>query len=353
VEPESRRTPPRWLDGLEEAALRAMPPPVGVFVRSGSYGEESVREATAAWRTLRFRTRVLRGVGAADLTTSLLGTPLASPIAVAPTSMQRAVHPGGERELAAGVAESGTLQVVSSNAGTRFGSIGGGPWWLQAYLPTDRDVMVPVLEAAVAAGATAVVLTVDTPFPGTKYAAEAEDWTGIDLDWWRLNFADPKPDRWARDLTPADVTWLRERAGVPVVVKGVLRGDDARTCLDAGADAVYVSNHGGRQLDRAVPTAVALREVVAAVGEHAEVYVDGGIRSGLDVLAALGLGARGVFVGRPVLYGLALDGARGVARVLADLGTELREALELAGCATPADALDLLDADPWQAADLG
>ena len=203
---------------------------------------------------------------------------------------------------------------------------------------------MPVLEAAVAAGASAVVLTSDTPFPGTKYAADAEDWTGIDLDWWRVNFADPKPDRWARDLTAADVTWLRERAGVPVVVKGVLRGDDALRCLHAGADAVYVSNHGGRQLDRAVPTAHALREVVAAVGDRADVYVDGGIRSGLDALAALALGARGVFVGRPALYGLAVDGARGVDRVLRDLETELREALELAGCATLDEARDLLAA---------
>jgi 4-hydroxymandelate oxidase len=285
---------------------------------------------------------VLRGGGEPDLTTSLLGTEISSPLAVAPTAMQRAVHPGGEPEMAAGVLAAGTLQVVSSNAGTLFAEIGSGPWWLQAYLPTDREAMLPVLAAAVAGGASAVVLTTDTPFPGTKYAADAADWTGVDLGWWRVNFAHPHPDAWARDLTPADVTWLRERAGVPVVVKGVLRGDDALRCLHAGADAVWVSNHGGRQLDRAVPTAHALREVVAAVGERAEVYVDGGIRSGLDALAALALGARGVFLGRPALYGLAVDGARGVTRVLRDLETELREALELAGCATLDEARDLL-----------
>jgi len=333
---------PRWLDGLEEAACRAMPPAVATFVRSGSYGEVSVGEASPAWRTARFRTRVLRGGGTADLTTRLLGTEIATPLAIAPTSMQRLVHPGGERAMAAGAGAAGTLHVVSTNAGTRFAEIGGGPWWLQAYLPPEREAMLPVLEAAVAAGAAAVVLTADTPFPGTKHAADAADWTGLDLGWWRCNFADPKPDRWARDLTPADVTWLREHAGVPVVVKGVLRADDALRCLHAGADAVYVSNHGGRQLDRAVPTAHALREVVDAVGDRAEVYVDGGIRSGLDALAALALGARGVFVGRPALYGLALDGSRGVHRVLSDLGAELGEALELAGCATVEEAGDLL-----------
>jgi 4-hydroxymandelate oxidase len=346
VEPEPRPTPARWLDGLEAAALRAMQPSVALYVRSGSYGEASVREAVQAWQSVRFRTRVLRGGGEPDLTTSLLGTAVSSPLAVAPTAMQRAVHPGGEPEMAAGVGAAGTLHVVSSNAGTRFAEIGSGPWWLQAYLPTDREAMVPVLEAAVAGGASAVVLTADTPFPGTKHAADAADWTGVDLGWWRVNFGHPQPDAWARDLTPADVTWLRERSGVPVVVKGVLRGDDALRCLHAGADAVWVSNHGGRQLDRAVPTALALREVVAAVGDRSEVYVDGGIRSGLDALAALALGARGVFLGRPALYGLAVDGARGVTRVLRDLETELREALELAGCATLDEARDLLAVPP-------
>ena len=157
-----------------------------------------------------------------------------------------------------------------------------------------------MLEEAVAHGARAVVLTADTPFPGTKYAVDDADWTGIDLSWWRTNFAEPEsPQPVEGRLSPDDVTWLRERAGVPVVVKGVLRGDDAVRCLDAGAAAVYVSNHGGRQLDRSVSTARALAEVVAAVGDRAEVYVDGGIRSGLDAMAALALGARAVLVGGP------------------------------------------------------
>jgi 4-hydroxymandelate oxidase len=131
-----------------------------------------------------------------------------------------------------------------------------------------------------------------------------------------------------------------------VVVKGVLRGDDAVSCVDAGASAIYVSNHGGRQLDRAVSTATALREVVAAVGQRTEVYVDGGIRSGVDVLAALALGARGVFVGRPALYAMAVDGARGVTRLLTELGTELAEVLQLAGCPSLAAASDLVPEPP-------
>jgi 4-hydroxymandelate oxidase len=142
------------------------------------------------------------------------------------------------------------------------------------------------------------------------------------------------------------VTWLRERGGLPVVVKGVLRGDDALRSLEAGADAVYVSNHGGRQLDRSVSTARALGEVAAVVGDRAEIYVDGGIRSGLDALAALALGARAVFVGRPALHALAADGAAGVERLLTELSAELADALVLAGCADPRDAPDLLAVRP-------
>jgi 4-hydroxymandelate oxidase len=334
--------PSRWLDTIEAIAERSMPPAVWAYAKAGSYGEVSVSEATAGWRDVRFRTRVLRGHAEPGLGTSLLGTEVASPLAVAPTSMQRAMHAQGERAMSRGATDAGCLHVVSSNAGTTFDRLAEGPWWLQAYLPQERRLFLPVLEAAVAAGARAVVLTVDTPFPGPKYVAEQGDWTGIDLGWWRSNFPEPQPEGWAGDLGPDDITWLREQGGVPVVVKGVLRGDDARRCLDAGADAIYVSNHGGRQLDRAVSTATALADVVDAVGERAEVYVDGGIRTGLDALAALALGARAVLLGRPTLHALAVDGARGVQRLLTELTDELREALALAGCGTLADAPDLL-----------
>lgn len=334
--------PERWLDTIEAIAERSMPPAVWAYARSGSYGEVSVAEATSAWCDVRFRTRVLRGHVEPALRTSLLGAEVAAPLAVAPTSMQRAIHAQGEQAMSRGAVDAGCLHVVSSNAGTPFDLLAEGPWWLQAYLPQERTLFLPVLEAAIAAGARAVVLTVDTPFPGPKYVAEQGDWTGIDLGWWRANFPEPQPEGWAGDLSLDDITWLREQGGVPVVVKGVLRGDDARRCLDAGAEGIYVSNHGGRQLDRAVSTATALAEVVDAVGERAEVYVDGGIRTGLDALAALALGARAVFLGRPTLHALAVDGARGVQRLLTELTDELRGALVLAGCGTLADAPDLL-----------
>lgn len=344
--------PTRWLDTVEALAERSMPPAVWAYVASGSFGEVSVAEASAAWREHRFRTRVLRGSSEPDLRTSLLGTEFASPLAVAPTSMQPAMHAQGERAMSRGATGAGCLHVVSTNAGTPFDGLVEGPWWLQVYLPQDRELVRPVLEAAMAAGARALVLTADTPFPGPKYVAEEGDWTGIDLGWWRTNFPDPQPEGWAGDLGPDDVTWLREQTGLPVVVKGVLRGDDARRCLDAGAEAIYVSNHGGRQLDRAVTTSRALAEVVDAVREQAEVYVDGGIRTGLDALAALAVGARAVFLGRPTLHALTVDGARGVERLLTELTAELRQALALAGCGQASDAPDLLVGEGPRAADL-
>ncbi|HET9842540.1 MAG TPA: alpha-hydroxy acid oxidase [Nocardioides sp.] len=333
----------RWLETLAVRAKRVVHPAVWSYLQSGSYGEVSVGEAMRAWSEVRFRPRVLRGGTTPDLRTTLLESPVSSPVGVAPTAMQRAIHPLGERATVAGADAAGSLCVLSSNCGTRWPELGSGsPWWLQAYLPARRDLMLPVLEGAVAAGAAAIVLTVDTPFPGSKYAADAEDWTGVDLSWWRINFADPEFDRWAPDLGVGDIGWLRDNTGLPVVVKGVLRADDALRCLDAGAAAIYVSNHGGRQLDRAVPTASALRDVVDAVGDRAEVYVDGGIRTGVDALAALALGARAVFLGRPLLHALALDGAAGVERLLTEVTAELADVLQLAGCATPGEAIDVL-----------
>jgi 4-hydroxymandelate oxidase len=333
--------PGRWLESLPDRARRCMPPAVWSYVEAGARDGVTTSEATAAWREVRFRTRVLRELDGADLETEILGQRFASPIAVAPTSMQRAVHAHGELAVVRGAQAAGCLHVVASNAGTRFADLGAARWWLQVYLPFDRNDVLPVLEAAAAAGAIAAVLTVDTPYPGTKYAADEADWTGIDLSWWRTNFAEPDAHRW-HALTLDDLTWLRERSELPVVVKGLLRGDDAVRSLEAGADAVYVSNHGGRQLDRSVSTAHALTEVVAAVGDRSEVYVDGGVRSGLDALAALALGARAVFVGRPALHALAVDGATGVERLLTELSGELADALVLAGCARAADAPDLL-----------
>ncbi|GAA1479027.1 alpha-hydroxy acid oxidase [Nocardioides aestuarii] len=327
-----------WVTDLAEQSRSVMPRPMWEYVEAGADDGITTAEAAAAWRDVRFAPRVLSG-GPVDLTTDLLGDVLRTPVGIAPTSLQRVAHPAGEPAMAAGAAAVGALHVVSSNAGHRFADIdAGSPWWLQAYLPPDRHSAAPVLRAAVAAGARAVVLTVDTPVPGPKRRPPEEDWAGTDLSWFRCNFEEPGEVRWADDLAPADIGWLHEVTGVPVVVKGVLRADDARACVDAGASAVWVSNHGGRQLDRATTTRAALPRVAAAVGEQVPVLVDGGIRSGLDVLAALSLGADAALLGRPPLHALALGGADEVERLLSRLADETAQALLLAGCRTPRDA---------------
>lgn len=236
--------------------------------------------------------------------------------------------------------------VVSSNAGTPFSDIGatGVHWWVQAYLPADRTLAEPMLDRAVAAGASAVVLTVDTPVVALKHNAGEVVWDVVDPGLLRVNFDagyDDQPGAGkALDLGPHDLDWLASRTGLPVVVKGVLRPDDALRCVQAGASAVWVSNHGGRQLDRAAATVDALPGVVAAVAGDAEVYVDGGVRTGLDVVSGLALGADAVFLGRLPLYSL-LEGEQGVARMHAELHYQTVEALRLAGCRSVADARDI------------
>lgn len=332
-----------WLAGLEERAREALPGPVFEYVAQGARESVAAAEAAAAWRAVRFKPRTLTGVTAVDTSVSFLGTPSRLPWGVAPTTLQRAVHPKGELAMARACSGADALLVVSSNCGTRFADIGatGVRWWLQVYLPSDRSLAEPMLDRAVAAGVEAVVLTVDTPVVATKYAVGEPVWDVVDPGLVRVNFDDGYDEmagaEKATDLGPHDLGWLAERSGLPVLVKGVLRADDARRCVDAGARAVWVSNHGGRQLDRAASTASCLPEVVAAVGGEVEVYADGGIRSGLDILAALALGAHAVFLGRLPVWAL-VDGEAGVARLHADLLEETVEALRLAGCATLADA---------------
>jgi 4-hydroxymandelate oxidase len=331
----------RWIDTLEEAAAERLPEPVHRYFRQGSAEGVSVREAVEAWRSVRFRPRVLTDVSSVDLTTSVLGTKVSSPVLVAPTTLQRQADPEGEAAMAAGVAAAGSLVGVSSNAGTTFADIGatGAPWWLQIYFSRNRSATLELLDTAVAAGARAVVLTADTPVVGRKEDDGPTVWDVVPRRSLlaNLDLAKYSDDDLAKadDLTPDVIGWLAERTGLPVLVKGVLRGDDAVRCADAGAAGVVVSNHGGRQLDGAIATARALPEVTEALdGRDTEVYVDGGIRRGEHVLAALAMGARAVFVGRPALWALTVGGSAGVTRLLAELSAELDHALRLAGCPT-------------------
>ena len=338
----------RWLAALEERARESLAPAVLEYLVQGARDSITSGEAVDAWRSVRFRPRVLHDVTHVDPGVTVLGHRADLPFGVAPTTLQRAVHPDGELAMARATAEAGGVMVVSSNAGTSFAEIGatGVHWWLQAYLPADRTLAEPMLDRAVQAGARAVVLTVDTPVVGTKYAGPDVPvvWDTVDPDLLRVNFDagyDDQPGaEKALDLGPHDLGWLADRTGLPVVVKGVLRAEDARRSVQAGAAAIWVSNHGGRQLDRSASTASCLPEIVDEVGERAEVYVDGGIRTGLDVLAAFALGADAVFLGRLPVLAL-VEGSTGVAALHRELLLQTVDALRLAGCRTPADAREL------------
>jgi 4-hydroxymandelate oxidase len=341
------------LDALEDEARRVLPSATFAYFRQGARDGVSAVEAVDAWARFRFVPRVLRDVREVASATTLLGAPVRAPLGVGPTTLQRAADPRGEVAMAEACAAAGMPMVLSSNATARFAEIAatGVTWWLQAYVTEDRDLTRPMLEAAVTAGASAIVLTVDTPVVGTKYdAGDGSVWDAVPPDWLRVNLGTAADAPKARDLGADDIAWLADLTGLPVVPKGVLHPDDARLAVDAGAAAIWVSNHGGRQLDRTAATADCLPAVVDAVGTDVEVYVDGGIRSGLSALAALALGARACFVGRLPLYALAAGGHEGVRMALDALAEELTEAMRLAGCAELAAVRGLVRPDlprPW------
>jgi 4-hydroxymandelate oxidase len=334
----------------EQAARAALPPDVYAYFSTGSGLEETLGANERAWRDVGLRPRVLRDVSHVDPSTTVLGTPVASPVLVAPTAYHRLAHPDGEVATAKGTAEADTLFVLSTRATATLEEVSAvaGPWWFQVYVLRDRDLTATIVRTAAAAGARALVLTADSPYVGTKARTAGIPSRGSapcvvpDLTTRRDEGARHSPA-----VTFDDIRWLHElSSGLPIVVKGVLRGDDARACVDAGAAAVWVSNHGARQLDGAIPTAVALPEVRAAVGEGCEVYVDGGIRTGRDVVRALALGATAAFVGRPVVWGLATGGADGVRELLTSLQAEVAEALALCGCVSVAEVDASLAATP-------
>ena len=338
------------LSSLAETRARArtlLPPEVWDYYEAGSGEEVTLTEAEDSWRSYRLRPRVLQDVSRVDLTTRLLGAELASPFVVAPMAFHALAHPDGECATVRGTGDAGCLTVLSTRASRTIEDVAAaatGPWWFQAYVMRDRALTEALVQRAAAAGAGAVVLTVDTPYVGRKDKVSGVRFAVPD-DEYLVNLAQHLvPGAVGREsaeqdpsMTPEVIARLAEVGGLPVLVKGVLRGDEAQRCLDAGAAGVIVSNHGGRQLDRAVPSAHALPEVLDAVRGRVPVLVDGGIRSGTDALVALGLGAAAVLVGRPVLWALAAGGAGAVTGLLEELAADLRHVLALAGATSPAD----------------
>ena len=354
---------------LQRRARKLLPPALYDYYAGGSGRERTLRASEKAWRQVWMAPRVLREVASVDTATRMLGTTFATPLCVAPTGYQGLAHPDGELAAAAGAARAGALYVLSTRSTCRIEDVGeavaaeGGTWWFQVYLMRDRGLTEGLVRRAAAAGAAALVLTADTPVVGRK-RRDSDD--GVVSDEVFLVNLGPLDDLdaadQAADLSFADIGWLRDAGGgLPVVVKGVLRGDDARACRAHGAAAVIVSNHGGRQLDGALPAALALPDVVAALrkggsgGEESragncEIYADGGIRTGEDALAALALGASAVFLGRPALWALTCGGADGVQSLLDGLTGDLAHAMALAGTASVAETAGIarLDVAGWR-----
>jgi isopentenyl diphosphate isomerase/L-lactate dehydrogenase-like FMN-dependent dehydrogenase len=337
-----------WINvaDAEREGLEQLEPGPRDYFAGGAGDEVTLGENVAAWGHWRLRPRVLIDVGAVSTRAEVLGRPVELPVLVAPVAYQRMAHPDGERGMAAGAAEAGTVMCLSTLSTTRPAEVAAaapeGRRWFQLYAFKDAGVTRALMEEAIEAGFEAVVLTADAPpggnrerdrrnrftlprelgTPSLTAAVGGEKALTIEETFALMNHA----------LTWADVEGLASECSVPVLVKGILTAEDAELALEHGAAGVVVSNHGGRQLDRSLASADALPEIADSVAGRGTLLVDGGIRRGIDVATALALGADAVLVGRPVLWGLAAAGADGVARVLELLREELELTLGLCGC---------------------
>ena len=316
------------------------------YFTGGADDEHTLRDNVAAFTRWQLRPRMLVDVSEARPETTVLGTPVSMPLLVAPTAFQRMAHPDGEPATARAAAAAGTIMCLSTIATATPAEVAAAapeaPRWFQLYWFKDEAVTRALVDQAVDAGFRALVLTIDAP--GTLGRRERDLRSGFTVEAPIPSFAAATGR--AAGATPAEVfsliesclTWrdlerLRAMSDLPVLVKGVLTREDARLAADAGVDGIVVSNHGGRQLDT-VPAGIdALPEVVDEVGSETEVFVDGGVRRGTDVLKALALGARAALIGRPVLWGLAAGGEQGVRDVLEMFRREIALAMVLAGCA--------------------
>lgn len=353
------------IDDLREIGERHTPRPVFNYVDGAADEEISLRRSREVFERLTFNPHVLRDVSDVDTSTAFLGRDATMPVAFGPTGFTRMMQHEGERAVVSAASRAGIPYTLSTMGTTSIADVvaaaNGGDVWFQLYVWRDRARSKELIEQAREAGARALMLTVDVPVPGARLR---DNRGGLTIPptltlrtlsqiarfprWW-LNLLTTEPlsfanfsqaptelhDLIASMFDPAvgidDVEWLRGAWDGPLVVKGIQRVDDARVVAGAGADAVVLSNHGGRQLDRAITPLELVPETVDAVGDRAEVYVDTGVRSGADVAAAIALGARGCFVGRAYMYGLMAGGERGVERAATILREQLRRTMALLG----------------------
>jgi 4-hydroxymandelate oxidase len=324
------------LDDYEAPARARLPADVYDYIAGGAGDEWTLRENRRAFDRWTLRPRMLRGFSGDDLDTSteLLGTPLSMPVLIAPWAYQTGVHPEGERATARAAERTGTVMVVSTTTEAfleEVAAASAGPKWWQLYVFTDRGVTGEVLRRAAAAGFGAVVMTVDFQDAGLRHR---DTRSGFVMPMGLPDSEQPYDSAISWD----DLPWIREQTpGLPLLLKGILTGEDAALAVEAGVDAIVVSNHGARQLDGVPATITVLPEIVEAVAGRIPVLMDGGVRRGTDVLKALALGASAVLVARPAAWGLAVAGEQGVVDVLEMLRAELRNAMILSGCRTVHD----------------
>lgn len=321
----------------EALAQAKMEPAFWDFYQGGSDDEVTLRANRTAFERIRLRPRVLVDVGpsALDMRTTVLDTPVSMPVLVAPTAMHCMAHPEGECATAQAAGKAGTVMAastVSTRTLEEIAKAASGPLWFQLYIYPSFQVAERLVRRAEAAGYRAIVLTVDLPYVGNRERDKRHNITIPPPPFREANFEGvEKVGLEFVMLSWESLSWLRSITSLPILLKGILTAEDALLAVEHGAAGVIVSNHGGRQLDSAVASIEALPEIVEAVAGRCEVYVDGGIRRGTDILKALALGARAVLVGRPVLWGLAVNGAEGAFHVLEILRKELQMAMALSG----------------------
>jgi L-lactate dehydrogenase (cytochrome) len=360
---------------LRNLAKRRLPKPVFDYITGGAEGEFTVSENTRAFQDINFRPRAAIACPGCDLRVRVLGQELSHPAILAPVGYSRLLHPSGELAAAHAAGEAGTAYILSTISGYALESVRAaskGPVWYQLYLLGGREASEGAIDRARKIGFSALVITVDTPVAGMR---ERDLRNGMKellsksllakLRYLPELFFHPRwlaaflldggmsklenvviPGRGPMELidvstalshavvTWQDLRWIRRVWAGPIVVKGILTGDDARRAIDEGAAAVVVSNHGGRQLDSVSPTIRALPEVARALNGQIELFMDGGVRRGSDIVKAMCLGARAVLIGRAYAYGLAAAGEAGIARALEILRADMERTLSLLGCSS-------------------
>jgi L-lactate dehydrogenase (cytochrome) len=357
----------RNIADLRRMARARLPKMVFDYIDGGADDEVTLARSVSRFRDIELVWDALADVSVIDTTTTILGAPSAAPFFISPTATSRLFHPrAGEIAVARAARAAGVPYACSTLASTSVEDIAAatdGPKWFQVYIWKDRGLVAEMLSRAKAAGFSAILLTVDVPVAGNRERDHANDFTIPPKVTWRTasqalaapgylfdlvttpeirpaNFAHMRIDggligfineQFDRTVTWDDVRWLRERWDGKLAIKGIATPEDAERCIAAGANAVWVSNHGGRQLDTAPATIDTLPKIVDAVAGAAEIILDGGVRRGSDIVKALALGATAVALGRAYLYGLAAGGERGVARALAIIDSEVRRTMALCG----------------------